>query len=571
MWQLQDIIISVWVYIEKFLKPLLQNLDPSLFQNIILGILAIFIPFAIVFLTDILGSKRQRSEFEKMVLSEEVLDTKKVFWLSVIGIVVLAFFSGTDISIARKLLAVIISISLIVLFWNPFKRILRFSEGYKLEFQISFLKSLDLSCVFRFGNKLKMERMVRAWKSFWSEKSTYNERDFTKEFINHIDHAIENEKYELAVTLAQTYEKNLDMRDRFSIGYEILPKLFEWHEKFWEAEQGWLNRENYKEKTQKAFSSKYFPTFKKWVLSLLNKGCAVDNFFWNWHYFLQKLFPAVSRILLQGGHEPYQLFTCFKKYIEGAEAKLEKIKDEDRKQQWWNYITGLFGSFCPVFFETIDTVPNNFDIWHHYFPGEWKIASVNSKGRIPRVILHEFLQWTQQRIFKEIPENYDKELTEVTNGIFPNAHHSLFPAFLTLLFSSEIKYAVQKEPNFSLTNTNISWFGEKSEEEVQKMFSQQDWSQKEETINIIYEYFRDWRLLKIFRNDISEEEFSNWSGYSEEQRKPIINRVRKMKLQGVLDELNSVEIINLCKESEQCEYRRKSFIELIQLLLNRII
>ena len=37
----------------------LQNLDPSLFQNIILGILIIFIPFAMVFLTDILNSEKK--------------------------------------------------------------------------------------------------------------------------------------------------------------------------------------------------------------------------------------------------------------------------------------------------------------------------------------------------------------------------------------------------------------------------------------------------------------------------------------------------------------------------------
>jgi len=96
MWQFQNTITNAWVCIEGFLEPPLRNLDPSLFQNIILGILAIFIPFAIVFLTDLLGSKNQRSEFEKMVLSEEVLGTKKVFWLAVIGIVVLAFFSRPE-------------------------------------------------------------------------------------------------------------------------------------------------------------------------------------------------------------------------------------------------------------------------------------------------------------------------------------------------------------------------------------------------------------------------------------------------------------------------------------------
>lgn len=570
MWQLQNTITNAWVCIEGFLEPPLRNLDPSLFQNIILGILAIFIPFAIVFLTDLLGSKNQRSEFEKMVLSEEVLGTKKVFWLAVIGIVVLAFFSGTDVSVARKILAIIFSIILIFLFWNPFRRILRFSEGYKPEFEISFLKSLNFSKIFRFGNKLKMDRMIRAWNSFWSEKSTYNEREFTKKFINHVDQAIESKRYGLAVMLAQAYEKNLDKRDRFSIGYEILPKLFEWHQKFWESEQKWLNRENYKERVLKSFSAKHFPTFKKWIASFLNKSYSKDDFFWNWHYFQQGLFPAVAKALLQDGHGPYQLFTSFKKHIDDAVAKLEKIEDEDKKQRWWNYIMGLFGSFCPMFFDTIDSVPSNYDIWHHYFPADWKVTIANSKNRAPRVILHEFLEWAQKRIFKENPENYDKDLSEVANGIFPNAHHSLFPAFITLLFASEIKYAVQKESNFSLINTGMSWSGEISEEQIQEMFRQQDQSQKRETIDIIFEYFRDWRLLKIFKEDISEQELSEWSTYVEEQRKVIVDRVRKTKFKKVLDELNSKEVLDLCKESERREYQRKIFVELIQLLLERI-
>jgi len=570
MWQFQNTITNAWVCIEGFLEPPLRNLDPSLFQNIILGILAIFIPFAIVFLTDLLGSKNQRSEFEKMVLSEEVLGTKKVFWLAVIGIVVLAFFSGTDVSVARKILAIIFSIILIFLFWNPFRRILRFSEGYKPEFEISFLKSLNFSKIFRFGNKLKMDRMIRAWNSFWSEKSTYNEREFTKEFINHVDQAIESKRYGLAVMLAQAYEKNLDKRDRFSIGYEILLKLFEWHQKFWESEQKWLNRENYKGRVLKSFSAKHFPTFKKWIASFLNKSYSKDDFFWNWHYFQQGLFPAVAKALLQDGHGPYQLFTSFKKHIDDAIAKLEKIEDEDKKQRWWNYIMGLFGSFCPMFFDTIDSVPSNYDIWHHYFPADWKVTIANSKNRTPRVILHEFLEWAQKRIFKENPENYDKDLSEVANGIFPNAHHSLFPAFITLLFASEIKYAVQKESNFSLINTGMSWSGEISEEQIQEMFRQQDQSQKRETIDIIFEYFRDWRLLKIFKEDISEQELSEWSTYAEEQRKVIVDRVRKTKFKKVLDELNSKEVLDLCKESERREYQRKIFVELIQLLLERI-
>src|SRR3989344_5934461 len=563
--------INIWAHTEKLLTPVLNNLDPSLFQNIILGILAIFIPFAIVFLTDLLNKRESRSTFEKMVWSEEVLGSKKVFWLSVFGLAVLSFFSGKDISILEKVIAILITLVLVVIFGTSFKKILKFAEGYKPEFEISFLKKLKLTRIFTFSNKLKKDRMVRAWDSFWSEKSPYNERDFTKTFIEHIDDAIELEQYPLVPLLAETYQKNLDKRDRFSIGYEILPKLFEWHEKLWEVEQRCLRREIIKEKIQNSFSQKHFPTFRKWAHQFLSRSYSKPQYFWNWHYFQQQFFPSVVKALLKSGHEPFQLFTCFKKYIEDSEAKLEKIEDRDREQRWWNYIMALFGSFCPVFFNTIESVPNNYDIWHHYFPGEWKITDGNSKKRIPRVVLHEFLQWSQQRIFKKDgTSEHDKDLTEVVNGIFPNVHHSLFPAFLMMLASGDVKYAMQKEPNFFLINTGLLWSGENSEEDVQKMFTQQDQSQKEETVKVIFEYFSHWPLLKIYEDDLTEEEFSGWDSFPKDKQKTIGDRIRKGKLQKTLDELNSKEVVDLCKVSEWREHQRKIFVELLQLLIVNI-
>jgi hypothetical protein len=412
--------------------------------------------------------------------------------------------------------------------------------------------------------------MVRAWDSFWSERSPNNERDFTKVFIDHIDDVIEREQYYLVPLLGQTYQKSLDKRDQFSIGYEILPKMFEWHETLWEIEQRWLRRENVKERIQNSFLQKHFPTFRKWIHQFLSRSYSKPDYFWNWHYFQQQFFPAVSKILLQGGHEPYQLFTAFKKYIDEAEAKLDKMEDGDKKERWWGYIMGLFGSFCPVFFETIDNVPNNFDIWHHYFPAEWKITVSNSKRRIPRIILKEFLEWTQKRIFRTHEANYDKDLSEVVSGLFPNAHHSLFPAFLMLFCSGDIRSTVKRDPTFSVINVSISWSGEKSDEEVQQMFTQQDQSQKQETVDLIYEYFYHWPMLVHYKEDMTEENLAKWDEYSIEQRKKIIDRIRKTKLQRVLDELNSQEVVDIGKESERREHQRMVFVELLQLLIAKV-
>ena len=554
--------------VKNILINLLQDLDPSLFQNIILGILAIFIPFGIVFLTNLLDSKKQRNDFEKMVLSEEVLGTKTIFGLSVFGILILAFFSGKDISDTRKLVAIAISVILILLFWIPFRRILRFSEGYKSEFEISFLKKLRLSRFLNFRNKLTVDRMVRAWNSFWSEKSSHNEGEFTKLFINHIDEAMARKKYGLAVQLAQTYEKNIEKRGVFSVGSEILPKVFEWHEKLWNLEQKWLRREGIKERIQNSFSSKHFPTFKKWASNPLSRTIK-DDYFWNWSYFQHSFFLVVAKTMLKDSHGSYQFFTSFKKHIDKAIIKLEKIENEDTRQRWWNYISGFFGSFCPMFFDNISSISDKYTIWHHYFPPEWKVTGTNS-NRASRIILHEFLEWAQQRIFKENESKYDNSLTVVVSGIFPSAHPVLLPAFLTFLFYSDVKSAIQKELNFSLITGCVSWSGEKSDEDIQKMFEQQDQSRTEDTINIIFRYFGDWRLLKVYKDDISEEELSNWNEYPEAKRKEVVDRVRKSKLESTLSDLNSTEVVNLCQESEHHKHQRKIFIELIVLILKKV-
>ncbi len=334
-----------------YLEPILKNLDPSLFQNIILGVLAIFIPFAIVFLTDILNSKQEkRSEFEKMVLSDEVLGTKKIFWLALTGIVFFAFFSGKDISLFAKVISIFAALILILLFWTPFKKILRFSEGYKPEFEIPFLKKLSLSTLLWFKNKRKAEKLFRAWNSFWSEKSEINERDFTNIFISHIDDAVKQGELNLAIQLSQTYVNNIEKRDRFSVGYEILPKIFEWNEILWNEQQLWLKEYDTEKRIQNLISQKHFPTFRNWILKLYNKINSKRDRFWNWHYFGGEFFQAIIKVLLKDGHGPYQLLSSFKKHIEESEKKLDKIGDEKEKEKYWNYITGLFASFCPAFF-----------------------------------------------------------------------------------------------------------------------------------------------------------------------------------------------------------------------------
>lgn len=553
-----------WALAESFLTPVLGGIDPTLLQNIILGILALFVPIGVGILSFFFEERSKgeiQSNLELYILLRQILKAKQLALFSIAALILLALYS---VSFVVKLLGILFALFYVI--WMiavPSRNIWQWFFENTTDFSLHFLKGLSVT--------KDAGTLVKSWQALWlGDSKGRNEREYTLIFIGHVDDAIKSGEYGLAVELSQMYVNNIEKRDRFSLGYEILPKIFEWHEGFWEREQSWLNRENLKERVQQSISQKHFPTFKKWISKILNKSYSRPDYFWNWHFFQQVFFPAVAKALMTGWHDSYEFFTAFKKYIEEAEAKLEKIEDKDRNQRWWNYIMGLFGSFCPIFFNTIDGAPGNYDIWHHYYPGEWKITSGNAKKRIPRVVLHEFLQWSQQRIFKDNDTDYDKDLTEVVGGIFPNVHHGLFPAFLMLLASAEIKYAVQKVPSFFMINTGISWSGEKSEEDIQQMVSQQDRSQKEETVSVILDYFSHWNLLKPYKDDLSEKELADWDGYPEEKRKTIVTRIRNKKLQKALDELISDEVVALCKDSEKREFQRKIFVELIELLLAEI-
>lgn len=560
------------------LDAVLKNLDPSLFQNITLGILAISIPFAIVFLTDILNRKKEkRGEFEQMVLNDEVWGTKKLFWLSVSGIIFFAFFAGKDISNLAKLIAIISAIILVLVYWSSFKRLLRFSEGYKPEFEIPFLKKLGFSKFLKFKNKAKTEKIFRLWNSFWSMKTETNERDFTTIFIAHIDDAIKFGKFDHAIQLAQVYTNNIEKRNHFSIGYEILPKVFEWNEIFWNRRYILLKKYNTEKVIQDFFSKNNFLIYKNLILKIYRKFNLKNENFWNWHYFVGEFFQALIRILLTDEHGAYQLFSSFKKCIEISKEKLEEITNIKEKEKYLQYINQLFSSFCPIFFSEINKAPSKYAVWEQHFPTEWKITITNKNNRIARIILHEFLKWSTDRILKiEDKENFDEDLIGVVGKIFPNIHPILFRAFLMLYVSNDVKYAIEKEPNFYILSLNTIGFGSinESEEErgtrISETIKIKDASQKEETIQIILEFFHFWSAFKISKDNLSEGEFKNWESYSEEQRKTIVTKVRKEKLEKIKLEIESEEIKNICEVSERKELRRKDFLELINLLLLEI-
>ncbi|MBP9802359.1 hypothetical protein KBC40_02105 [Patescibacteria group bacterium] len=561
----------------------LQNLDPSLFQNVIIGILMVLIFIGEQIFSEV-KIQEKRGEFSKMVIFYEIFNVTRIAVLSIFSIFIISFFKDSidiyqihSVGLKTKIIIIIFVAFVSFVLIRPIFKFQVFFRGKRHKFEIDFLKSLNFLKIFSFRNLVKAEKMIRAWNSFWSERSEFNERDFTKIFISHIEDAVKYKKFELVVQLAQTYVNNIEKRDRFSIGYEILPKIFEWNEIFWNEQQLWVDSYAEEEIIQKFFPQKYFPTFRNWALKLYKKINPKRDIFWNWYYFGSEFFQAIIKILLKDGNDSYQLFSSFKKHIKESEQKLEKMDDGKNKEKYSIYITGLFESFCPTFFNEIYSAPSSYSIWEHDFPVEWKIIAAKKDSRIAFIILGQFLSWSQNRIFKNSEENFDKDLTEVINGIFPNVHSPLFTAFLMLYFSSDkIKYALLKKPNFHILGRGVQWSGPYGEDlddrnrRVDQMMQEKNISEKQETIQIILEFFHFWSPLKWYADDLQDDELKNWSEYTDEKRKIIISGIQKNKLETIKIETDSDEIIEICKNSVEKERYRKDLLELIQSLILEI-
>jgi len=552
---IKEIFTLISNFLQNFecLELFFRNLDPSLFQNIILGILAIFIPFAIVLYADMLNSKRQRSEFEKMVLSDEVFGVKKMFILAVLGIVFFALFSGKDIAILAKIIASVVMIFYIFLLGYPFKKILNYSEGNKLGYEIGFLKKLKLSKYIKYKNKNKSKKINRAWNSFWDKKTKYNESEFIEIFISHIDDAIKYKKFNLAKGLSQTYLSNIEKRNKDLMFDEILPKVFEWNEKLMD-EMDEMDKYKPKRKIENFIVKRIF--------RIIKKSNPKIEYFDNWYYFRAVFFQKVTKELLLycDGLFQYPLFGSVQEYLDKSIGNWNKISDNEKKKKYWKYhIDEFIITFFDVFFNNIsDILEQNSDL-EYDFPEEWKMTMSNINETISPYIVREFIKWSKNKITKKSNNGKkDNNLTKVIELLFPR----IYPNFFLMLFSSSsVKKIIESEPLPLIVDIEEA---------------------KKEIIQIIFTFFYEYWPVQIKKLNKLKEEFE-----SEEIIK-ICNKskmiyiplqfvyylehwpVQIKKLNKLKKELESKEIIKICKKSEIKEANRKVLLELIELLIEKI-
>jgi len=221
------------------------HFDPSLFQNAILGILALLVPVGISIL-DSFFKKRARydidSNLELFILLKTVLQADKIAILSFLTLFVLSLYTISN-DIIKLLALICFAIYSIWIFSYPLKDIWKWFFKDNKEFAIKFLENLKFE---------KDENIIiSSWKSLWigdNIKNNYSnysiENKYTEIFINNIDHYIkESKKYSLVKGLLDTYFSKTD--NRKTIPKILIDKLFEYSYNFWhQYQESAENKEN---------------------------------------------------------------------------------------------------------------------------------------------------------------------------------------------------------------------------------------------------------------------------------------------------------------------------------------
>ena len=304
-----DYILNFFNLFFQFVANFWEKLDPSLFQNVILGSLVIFV-FVAEYIARELKNQKEVSILYEMITTDKIINLPRIL----LAVFALIFFSAWFDNTFEKIVSIIILVIFLFFWLNP---IIRFKKIFleREELDRKFLENLKFPKIFRFANKTTVLQMEKAWTLVWNSNTEYKE-EFTKIFIDHIDSAIKFKKMQSVIKLFGIYLNSFDKQtDLLKIAFSILPKIFEWDEKFWN-----LNRQKIKNR----------------------------NGWWQDGYFRNNCLPVIIKKLIE--NESYPLVSSFKEHTRTMEENLNKITNKKNKEEYGNYINQVFSCFFVTFF-----------------------------------------------------------------------------------------------------------------------------------------------------------------------------------------------------------------------------
>ncbi|MCX6716027.1 MAG: hypothetical protein NT077_03345 [Candidatus Taylorbacteria bacterium] len=143
-----------------------------------------------------------------------------------------------------------------------------------------------------------------------------------------------------------------------------------------------------------------------------------------------------GRVLIDNSMSIYSFFEQFSKHIDSHKEEFRLVK-KDNSDLKYMYIEQVFSHFLPVLFEKIADSPCKFSIWENYFPKNWLItyASLNSEGIINHTILNRFFDFAISRIGAANKNDFDKQLNEISEELFPEVDPVRWAKILTFILS----------------------------------------------------------------------------------------------------------------------------------------
>lgn len=236
---------------------------------------------------------------------------------------------------------------------------------------------------------------------------------------------------------------------------KTLESVLEWHFQLWKKDHEYLIRDK---------------KLDKWnMYSELSRS--MDSVF-------QKI---EIRALKEGAS--YSFFDKLKNHV-------EKYKNELVSS--FSYNESLFRTFYKVFFQNIYDAPERFDIWEHYFPGEWKITKSNlqnSENIISKISLNNFWNWASHRIWQTSKEN-DFPLDDVSRNLFPDVDPILWAKILIFIISpygeDRLRSVIERPWNFGFMGRFKVYSGPQ-DDEIEKMYKKEEIN----TFDLAYFLFKD--------------------------------------------------------------------------------
>jgi hypothetical protein len=408
----------------------LKDLNINVLQNVITGILTIYIPWVLVFLTDVLNQKNKKTIFEKQCLINEVFKAKEVFLISLFALTIFGVYNEKTL-LPLKLFLLIVFFIILYFFKERFKVILNYTTNdlpFKLDYlnrlkdsiqpkkdvqenndyQFKFFETIkkfisnnfektlkfiwDFTC-FKTKqvsiNSIQDNEIKAVWQSIWSsELKKEEEIEFIKIFFKMFDECFtHNNQNKLLAQLRNIYNHNGQYRIYYTdqISTFLLPKIFEWRC------QNKLN----------ILSS--YPSFIN-IENLINKLSKETDYF----------------------YEMQQIFLFF------DEKFKENIKFKEKSAQLEAYILKeMFRPYLKIFFETITI--DNVDAVMNLMPFDF-----NKNKILNHYFLEEFLIFIKNKRCLNNENTNDKTnyylVREIISIIFKFSDEKLITSFLKLYF-----------------------------------------------------------------------------------------------------------------------------------------